>query len=431
METHRIEGLIYHDRAAIKEAHPSLFKGCKTAAAFLKRHSIPKDSYVHARLEKGSEDDWEISDGSSKRFDKLFIRRKFFREHLAPTTYPELPEQIELDDDACFQDEDGNVLAIDVRGERNHDEILFSGVDIGIAFDMFNLVKTIRNKTSRYEENLHFRKFVSPTAKSRTVTYLTYRGLMRVIFASYHGPIKSLEEKMSSMAFVSQFGTPTERQELAAQLVGVPPEVIKQVCRATSDKISCVYLYRIATVGEMREVMEIVGCDDSELVCKWGYTNSLQRRTSDHVGTYGKIAGANLTLLHWVGVDNRYTGQAEKDVRAMFAEMGCLFTYASYRELAIVSSSELKDAKLGYGRIGKEYSSKVDEMATKHASDYQEHRVTIVEKDARISALEHQVATAEKDAKISVLERQVSKLQYQARIRELEQQLADKSNSEQ
>ena len=105
---------------------------------------------------------------------------------------------MELEDEEKFHDTDGNILEIETRGERDVDKIFFRVRDVMKRFDMPKLTDTLtrtRIDFDGYEPGLHYKHFTRPVpdgvGKSKDTTkkpvkalFLTYTGLLRVLFVS-------------------------------------------------------------------------------------------------------------------------------------------------------------------------------------------------------------------------------------------------------
>ena len=66
-------------------------------------------------------------------------------------SYLPAPPLLELEFDEKFHDDDGNVLEIETRGERDHDKIFFRVQDVMTAFDMPNLDKSLLHVNTNYK----------------------------------------------------------------------------------------------------------------------------------------------------------------------------------------------------------------------------------------------------------------------------------------
>ena len=78
MQVYRINGKNYYLANEIKASKPHIFKGCSTPRAFANKQKLSDNKYTYARL--NTKKKWTETDGSSCKFDKLFLRKKWFDE---------------------------------------------------------------------------------------------------------------------------------------------------------------------------------------------------------------------------------------------------------------------------------------------------------------------------------------------------------------
>ena len=185
----------YISSEVLFEKAPVYCKLSRTARDLIRKKKIT--DYIFAKL---VDKKWTIADGKSYKFDKVFFKKKFI------DTIPEIneetiitdesnvqlaPEIIYLKDSEKFQDEDGNIIEIETRGERKVDGIYFKIKDVMSGFKMDNLDKVIVQKDG-YIKDHHYkyfnckkvRKKENKTSKIKKELYLTYKGFQRVIFLS-------------------------------------------------------------------------------------------------------------------------------------------------------------------------------------------------------------------------------------------------------
>lgn len=417
MKDYCITRRIHHSYTEIKDTHKSLFKGCKTVGAFLKRHSIPDNMVTYARLEKDTDDEvWEVSDGTSKRFDKLFIRRTFCRNHLFPAvvTHATLPDEIELDDEECFHDEDDNVLAIRVYGEREHDAIVFSAKDVAEVFDMPSLEKNVCDKNGGYVEDVHYRRLIVPHPGNRQKsdkigTYLTFDGVLKVLYGSYGAKTAPFLSWASKILFAAKMGTPEQKQRLGAKLTGLKYEMIKNVCKATSGDTPCIYLFTLGTVKQLRKSMSLgPEYKDADYVYKYGRTNKLDVRAGQHEATFKKVKGSDLKLVYYAYIDVRYCSDAEGMIRDMMTDMDAHIEYGSAKELVIIPKKKVKRVLKEYDAASMMYRGCLSDVIAENQSLRKDilllatqHQTAIAHHQTELQAANHRADLLEKDLEMS------------------------------
>ena len=185
MNTYKINNRSYYLADEIYDNHTNLFKGCKSVRELVtKKNFVPDGKYLYAKYDKAAEE-WNETDGASRKMDKLFISKKFFDsvEIEEDVVYDDLPEEIILEDNEKFFDNDGNIVEIQVVGERNVDKCYFLVKDIMDGFDLPNLHANIIRENSSYMENTHY-KYFTITNKKKGL-YLTYYGFMKAMNISF------------------------------------------------------------------------------------------------------------------------------------------------------------------------------------------------------------------------------------------------------
>ncbi|XWV26726.1 hypothetical protein QJ857_gp0329 [Tupanvirus soda lake] len=370
MKSYYISKRNYYLADDLMSNYPSFFRGCKNSRSITTRKDkLPKDKYIYARNVSNK---WLESDGNSKKFDKLFISKKWFDENHADSKEDVIeiaPKIIHLEDHEMFTDNNGNLIDIEVRGEREFDKCYFKVKDIMDGFRLKNLHKTIIDK--RYDgflENTHYKYFYlekvgGPENGKIKKLYLTYRGLMRVLFSSNKNTAEKFVKWASETLFTAQMGTIDQKNQLVSNLLGVSTNAVKEVFNKTSHKIPCIYLFSIGKVKDLRKSLDINNeYDDNDYVYKWGMSNDLERRTKEHEKTYGKFKNTNLELILFGFIDPQYISQAENDIKHLFEDMNMKLDHDKYDELAVITSKQMRSVKKQYESISKIYRGHSEEL---------------------------------------------------------------------
>jgi len=303
MNTVIINNLEYINSDDLFEKAPIYYKLCRNARDLIKRKKIT--DYIFAKLVKSV---WSVSDGNSYKYDKVFFKKEFI------DTIPEInqdkiilyesnvelaPDIIYLEDNEKFKDENNQVIDIETRGERKVDGIYFKVKEVMVGFNMDNLLTTIIDKRKDgYIENEHYKYFnckkmvkaQNKPNKIKKELFLTYEGMLRVLFASHSPNVKPFIKWATEKLFTIQIGTITQKEELVGSILGVNAKVIKEVFNADRNTLPCVYLFKLNTVKELRTSMNINNnFSDDSIIAKLGFTKDLSRRTGEHITKYGKI----------------------------------------------------------------------------------------------------------------------------------------------
>ena len=124
--------------------------------------------------------------------------------------------------------------------------------------------------------------------------------------------------------------------------------------------IKCVYLFTIGTVKNLRTSMKISkDIKDDMIIAKYGMTDDLRRRTSEHDKTFSKIDGSSLQLKYSSWIDDRYISTAETELKDYFENMECNFKYKTMDELVTLSPKQITGMKKFYDALTDKYSGKL------------------------------------------------------------------------
>jgi hypothetical protein len=217
------------------------------------------------------------------------------------------PPIYNISDDQKFTDLDGNPVDITIRRDDD-DEYYFKIADVGTWLDEKYLRKHITRNNGNYVigEDYHF--FNPAMVRSthpcgiKKISYFTYSGLIKYLHASRSKTAKKFILWANNILFTHQFGTTNQKKVLASKLIGVPVGDIRKALQTEMASIACVYLFTIGLVKDLRKTMNISKkIPDDHIVCKYGKTGDLDRRTREHALTYGKLKGATLCLLYNIG----------------------------------------------------------------------------------------------------------------------------------
>ncbi len=240
------------------------------------------------------------------------------------------PPLFELNDDEKFRNAEGNPVNIETRGVRSPRGIFFRVVDVSREFGIRNLKNTLLHPNPSFERTRDFVTFtvlvdsVNLGSKAnRSAMFLTYIGMLRVLFVTRNKNTEVFHEWASERLFASHLGDRGQRASAAAQLLGVPYQSIIDVYDTCSISVSCVYLFILGTVRDLRASMFIPdNFPDDSLVGKYGKTEDLKRRTTEHYRDYGAIQNSQLILAAQAWVDPINITEAENRIRAHFEHAG-------------------------------------------------------------------------------------------------------------
>jgi hypothetical protein len=305
---------------------PIYSKGCRSSRDIISKKQIEAKNYIYAR---NKDNKWTITDGKSFKFDKILFIKSFVDK------IPELksnevnedginkaPVIIELKNEEKFTDNDGNIIEIETRGERAVDKIYFKVKDVSDGFEMPNLQKDIISKNTSYEDNKDYKYFniqkvenLSKKTIKQTVVkkelFLTYEGILRVLFVSKCGRANNFIKWATEKLFIIQMGTNEQKLKLRDSL-GVLPEAVKEVCKKSTSPISCIYLFSLGTVASLRKTFNIIteGCyndmKNNQNICR--YFDYVFFKTYSQFINYGLImlSISNFLLIKMIYKYNNY-----------------------------------------------------------------------------------------------------------------------------
>jgi hypothetical protein len=416
-------------------------KTCKNGRRIIKKKKLTKNDYIYAKIKNN---EWIKSDGNSYKFDKVLINKKWLDEKYVDEEDIEeshedndeeshednnddeitiVPDIIELKKSEKMKDNKGNILEIEIRGTRKHNNCFFLVNDVAKGFGMNNLGHTLIHKNSGYQKNIHYRYFLNIKVKK---LFLTYVGLLKVLFTSRNKTVNNFMGWATETLFIAHLATKTQKDRLASKLMGISADVIKEVFNKTSSTLPTLYLSSIGKVKDLRVTLNIgEEYDDDMIVCKGGETNDLTRRMDELNETFGKMPGANLCLKWYNYIDPQYTSKAETELLQVMAKMNYKFTHPKYEELIIFSKKDIKIIIDQYTNISMKYIGHMRELTDKikNLENHIAHMkkdTEIIKKDNEIMKkdLENQTAILKKDNEIDLMKKntEINKLKMENKL---------------
>jgi hypothetical protein len=312
---------------------------------------------------------------------------------------PPAPEILYLLEDEMFKDSDGNIINIEVRGEREHNKCFFKVKDIMAGFDMPNLNSSLLRKDRCYLYQTHYTYFTNEIMDndqkniSKKELYLTYNGILKVLFTSRSGIADKFQNWASETLFTIQMGTIEQKQSLSANLIGVSPQMIKNVFNTASNKTPTVYLFYL---GLANKLLKNNIYSDDDYLCKFGCSDDISRRTSEHMRNYKKQYGTDISLLCYSIIDPQYIFDAETNIRGYFRSNK--ITQDDKTELIIINKNNLGQIKQHYTMMQNSYIGRYEEMNKK---------ITELEKEIIIK--NHQLLIKDKEIELKDKDIQLEK----------------------
>jgi prophage antirepressor-like protein len=422
--TYLLNDLIKFDRA--------FFVGCKNKPReTIQKKNIPEDQYWFATCNKQT-NVWSHAISENKKA-KLLISQEWVHNNLPKFTgnenaykYKPLPPLLELSEEEKFTDIYGNIYEVEVRGEKSKDNIRFRWKDVAGLLEMeTNNLRYILNKVDydvfcsvdpiKYigstEQNI---ESSSQNASSK-VSYLTYNGLLKIIFKSRSGVAYKFQDWATKIIYAAHLGTTEQKVDIAADIVGINAQMVKDVLTTCITSMPCIYLFNVGKITELRKHYDELKPYKKGFLFKWGRTNDLKRRTSEHIKTYGNFLSSTLQLKYFSPIDNIHEVSAENEIRHYFRNEA--INFKNHKELVILDKSQLCDAKKFYEDIYFQFSSEVNKLLTRNNTlkkDNEYLKNFIIEKNKRVDELNEEC----KNLRAIIFHQQAQELKYKKREEE-------------
>jgi len=116
-------------------------------------------------------------------------------------------------------------------------------------------------------------------------------------------------------------------------------------------------------IGNANKLLKNNKYNKDDIICKFGYTNDLVRRTNQHYKTYKKEFNTEIELLLFSIIDPQYICQAEASISHYFNDNkleGYLIKEVEQIELIIINKNNINQIKEHY----KELSDKINKLET-------------------------------------------------------------------
>lgn len=414
----QINSKYVYDAKYIKERQPSYFAGCTTnISKIIKKKTIPQSEYMFASYSKTK--GWTVLDNDSNYNKKKLLLTKKWVENNILTTPEEInnkrhiPEVIELEEEEKFVDTLGKTVEIMARGVRDIDGIYFKASDIGSMLSIANITNTFTKEFTRFEKDKHYLYFLE---NKKPVMYLTYYGLVRLLFVSTKDIAEHFQKWAFNVLFKTQGESIDKKQELVSDVLGLNIQSIRSFLNTGMTSMPTLYMLELGKVKDLRDVFSIPShFKDDDVVLKFGLTNDLSRRLMEHDKYYGKIikrVGCEIRLKYHAYIDTIYLYEAEKEISDYFKNVNWNLEHETFKELACVSEIMLNNVVHGqFKNIGRTYCGKLHDLQVQITTLQSEKERMVVESNDKIDYLkrllkERDDRMREKDEFMTVLLRE-------------------------
>lgn len=307
MQTITFNDKKYYLADDVYKAEPARFPNCsKTVRNIIATKGLIDEQYVY--LKQSSKGEFSLSNSAYPRA-KLYLIDSWVHKNLTQfkkvkneedikIENMKLPPLLELSDEEKFKDGKGNILEIEIRGERHHEKCYFKVKDIAEAFDIPSLSTTLLHKDKGYEREKDYVIFMKLSKEQVTTSkksegnqkslFLTYIGLIRLLFVSRSKNAEHFQKWAIEKLFVVQMGTKEQKKSLADKLMGVSTKDVKEVLNVSVSPIASVYLCTLGRVEGLRKTLDIPdNFGNNWIVAKYGKTDDLKRRIGEHQNKLG------------------------------------------------------------------------------------------------------------------------------------------------
>lgn len=366
---------------------------------------------------------------------------------------------IVLEESEMFRDINEQIVNIEMRGERSKDQILFKAKDVGQYFEMKLFTKHLLQANTSYRIDIDYvilqdypqTQCIIRDSKDKTVTnthiinheriYLTLAGYIRsaTISRSGNANMSKVLDWIQTLVYVHQFGSPTERNELAQGL-------LKTIL---NDKVSGLYYIDLGTIEELSDSMGItneylqnINSTYSLSKCakyrlgKYGISNDISTRLTQHQNKkdgYGKWSN-DIQIKFIAMISETQLYEAESLLKNMFKAKEYSFQYTDpngkqHNELVLVGPKDDNKLKTIYKQILTFFPSKENELC-KLIADSQtkfEHTLLKLEYDyeMKLNSVHAELAESKKETMSAQYETKLTTANTQIEILLLKLQLAE------
>ena len=324
------------------------------------------------------------------------------------------PPLLHLDDGEKFHDAGGNVIEIETRGERHEDKIYFKVKDVSVGFGMPNLNEILLHKEKGYTRGVDYKLMFNHSALTngqcqtiKKCLFLTYEGLLRVLFVSRNKNATLFRKWATTKLFTIQMGTRDQKVKLGAEILNTSPRTLKAIFDKHAANFPSIYLMSLGKVRELRETFGICeNIPNDSIVYKFGFTDDLARRVIELESEYSKLPGVTMTMGTFQIIDTKYTSEAESEVRETCSafEVRVKKTEHGYNELVALDEKQFANIKKLYRRIGDEFAGatrglqnqiiELKDRIKEHENEIARLKMTIQHKD---ELLKHKDELHQKD----------------------------------
>ena len=418
---------ISYNDAAVQ--YPSFFGKCRKIADLSSKYKNII-SYIKSKNKDG-----ELVEKKPKcklcdcYFDKEYLDSK--------NIVINLPSLITLNNNEKFKNEKGEIIEVEVRGEREVNKIFFKLNDVGKAFEFKSLYNNVLiNKNTTFTENEDYKSWAVQeqrlflncpqlSKQNSEYVYLTFPGLTKIINTSKKPAAKAYKKWADEKLFIIKYGTIEQKEELIEEIEhGICIDEYKKSLNIDECDNCGIYMIILGYWKHIKISMEIINfCDKKKYnnfyVVKIGRSDNIKRRFKDHIRGYEEHIKTEAKLYYNVSVDEKDCPKAEKDIHSFGVDDN--IPHEIYEELFLISEINLKKYSKKLKEIGNKYKITINN--TKEKLLEMENKLLKVENNSKDLIIKNQKLKNElKDKDIELRNKEIEnlKLKYENNLKDKE-----------
>lgn len=247
MKTHTVGEQTYYSFDELNEKYPAMFDIANTGEKLIKCEKLVEgkdfiygildsnDKYIrcncktnkvlllskwvdeNTELKEAEEYDLNHNESDEEVSDEEVLEIKRSKKSKHPLY---LPNDLVLDKNECFYDDDDNIIEIHVVGKKKSDEMYLNLKDVENGFKIKGLRRIIlKNEEDIYEEDVDYVVFQISKTDTRTVMYLTYMGLIKVLVLNRSASALNFMRKAKKDVFTCHLGSKKDKEELGHKMI--------------------------------------------------------------------------------------------------------------------------------------------------------------------------------------------------------------------
>lgn len=441
MESLIFENKKYYFSDYIYKLEPYNFPNCSNSSRkIVKVKNVADKDYLFLKFDKKG-NKWVISNSKYPRA-KLLLSENWCHNNVIKFKNVKneqdielensiAPEILELHDSEKFKDDKGNILNIEVRGERNVNECYFKCKDVEKVFNVDNLCNNIQ-LNNNYIKNNDYKLFrVSKNNKTKKCQefkkylFLTYEGILRVLFTSRNNKTRPFIKWATKILFTHQLGTNEEKRKLVDKLLGCDINTSRDILKCNTNDIASIYLITLGYVKDLKNDFNLSDkYNDNDIICKYGYTDNLNRRLYEHKVNYNKIKNVDIRLKYFSYIDKKLLSKAEMSIKETFDILNCNIDYQGYKELVVIPQNKFDYVKKEYDNLRKIYCGDQEEYLKIIDDLKHQYQLDLRDKDMELKDKEIEIINLKKDKEMEILNQDIYKKEIE--ILKLKLELATK-----